>query len=610
MLQSMRSAAKYVWIVIAVTFVGGFLFAQASGLLGRAPVTTTTAIAKVNGDEILATDFYRAVQSRTQQQSQQMGRALSLDEQSQVEQQVFDDMVNEMLLQQEYKKRGISVSDEEIIAAARTTPPPELRQNPELQTEGQFDMVKYQRFLANPAAKQGGLLQYLEAYYRQEIPKGKLFSQVTSDVYVSDARLWSMWQDTHDSAQVTFAAFRTELVPDSAVQVSDGDISAYYDKNKKLFERPGRAVLSLLTIPRTVTAADSAASRARAERVRADIVGGQKFEEVAQRESSDSGSAAQGGDLGKGPKGRFVPEFDAAVFSQPIGEVGPPVKTQFGYHIIRVDSRNGDTASVHHVLIPIQQSDSSAARTDRIADTVAKIAASQDNPKSFDEAVQKYNLSRAQVVAVENEPVSWLGKPVPSVSAWAFGGVHEGETSDLYDAPDAYYLARLDSLSKGGQQPLSEVKDEIRRRLAQEKKVEQLLPRGQALAKQAATAGIQQAATAAGLKAEQTQMFARASLVPGLGQFTQAVGAAFGLPEGSLSDAIPSRDGVYVMHVDKRVNSDKGAWQAQKTQQRLQVTNALRQQRVRDYVLGLRETAKIADHRKDVAAAQRRQSAS
>ena len=106
MLQSMRSAAKYVWIIIAVTFVGGFLFAQASGLLGRSPVTTTTAVAKVNGDEILYTDFQRAVQNRSQQASQQLGRALTLDEQNRLEQQVFDDMVNDLLMQQEYKRRG------------------------------------------------------------------------------------------------------------------------------------------------------------------------------------------------------------------------------------------------------------------------------------------------------------------------------------------------------------------------------------------------------------------------------------------------------------------------------------------------------------------------
>jgi peptidyl-prolyl cis-trans isomerase D len=607
-LQQMRSAAKYVWVIIAVAFVGGFMLYEVAGLGSRSAVTTTTAVAEVNGDDILYTDWQRAVQTRDQQASQQLGRALTLDEQNRIEQQVYDDMVNDLLLQQEYKRRGITVSDDEIIEAARTQPPPELLQNPELQTEGQFDPAKYQRFLANPAARQGGLLQYLEAYYRQEIPRRKLFAQVTSDVYVSDARLWSMWQDQHDSAQVTYAALRADLLADSAVTVSDADIQAYYDKNKKQFERPGRAVLSLLTIPRTITAADTAAARARAAAIRAEVLGGQKFEEVAARESSDSVSARQGGDLGRGPKGRFVPEFENAAYALQVGQLSEPVMSPFGFHVIRVDDKKGDTLAVRHILVPIGQSDSTAARTDRLADDVAKIAASQEDPKKFDEAVTKHRLQRNSVVALEGEPVSWLGRPVPSVSAWAFNGTRVGETSDLYEAPNAYYLARLDSLTAGGQQPLSEVREEIRHRLAAEKKVEQLVPRAQRLAQQAASGSLESAAAANGTKAEQTPMFTRASRVPGLGQFTQAVGAAFGLPQGTLSAPVPSRDGVYVLRVDRRVNADKGAWQAQKAQQRDQVTAALRQQRVRDFLVGLRESAKIEDNRKDVMAAARRQS--
>jgi peptidyl-prolyl cis-trans isomerase D len=419
-----------------------------------------------------------------------------------------------------------------------------------------------------------------------------------------------MWRDSHDSAQVTYAALRTDLVPDSAVQVSDADISTYYDAHKKEFERPGRAVLSLLTIPRAVTAADTAAARARAAQLRAEIVGGQKFEDVAKRESSDSVSGRNGGDLGRGGKGRFVAEFESAANALPVGEISQPVLSPFGFHLIRVDEKKGDTLAVHHILVPIGQSDSSAARTDRLADSVAKVASSQEDPKKFDQAVQQYRLSRATVVALEGEPVSFQGKPVPSVSAWAFGGAKVGETSDLYDAPDAYYLARLDSLTQGGQQSLAEVRDEIRQRLAADKKVQSLVPRAQKIVQQATSSTLEQAAAANGTKAETTSLFSRTSLVPGLGQFTQAVGAAFGLSQGALSQPVPSRDGVYVLRVDRLVSADKGAWQAQKAMQREQVTNALKQQRVRDYLAGLRESAKIVDNRKDVQAAARRQSAS
>ncbi|HEY6088611.1 MAG TPA: SurA N-terminal domain-containing protein, partial [Gemmatimonadaceae bacterium] len=339
----MRASAKYIWIIIVVLFVGGFLLAQTSGLLGRAPVTTTTAVAKVNGEDILATTWYQATQNLEQEATQRNNQSLSLDERQRLQDQAFDQLVTDALLRQEYRRRGISVTDDEILQAARYSPPPQLMQSPDLQTEGQFDPAKYQRFLQSPMARQQGLLYQLEQYYRTEIPKEKLFDQIASDAYVSNEELWRRWQDSHDSAAVSFVVFGPALISDSAVKVSDDEIRAYYDSHKKLFDRPGHAKVSVIIIPRSVTAADSAAVRARALALRARILAGEKFEDVARAESADSVSAANGGSLGRGAKGRFVAPFETAAYALKPGEISQPVLTPFGYHIIRVDEKKGDT---------------------------------------------------------------------------------------------------------------------------------------------------------------------------------------------------------------------------------------------------------------------------
>ncbi|HXL86256.1 MAG TPA: SurA N-terminal domain-containing protein, partial [Gemmatimonadaceae bacterium] len=284
----MRASAKYIWIIIVVLFVGGFLLAQTSGLLGRAPVTSTTAVASVNGEDILATNWYQTTQNLEQQATQSNNQSISLDERHRLQDQAYDQLVTDALLRQEFRRRGITVTDDEILQAARYSPPPQLMQSPDLLTDGQFDPAKYQRFLQSPVARQQGLLLQLEQYYRTEIPKEKLFDQVANDVYVSDEQLWRRWQDSHDSAEVSFVAFGPDRVSDSAVRVSDDEIRAYYDTHKKLFERPGRAKVSILIIPRAVTPADSAAVRAHALAVRARILGGEKFEDVARAESADS----------------------------------------------------------------------------------------------------------------------------------------------------------------------------------------------------------------------------------------------------------------------------------------------------------------------------------
>jgi peptidyl-prolyl cis-trans isomerase D len=605
LLQAMRASAKYIWLIIVVLFVGGFLLAQTSGLLGRAPVTSTTAVATVNGEDILASTWYQTSQNLEQQATQRTSQSISLDERERIQDQAFDQLVTDALLRQEYKRRGITVTDDEILQAARYSPPPQLMQAPDLQTDGQFDPAKYQRFLQSPLAKEQGILLQLEQYYRTEIPKEKLFDQIAGDVYISDAELWRRWQDSHDSAEVSFVAFEPERISDSAVKVSDDEIRAYYDTHKKLFDRPGRAKVSVLIIPRLVTAADSAAVRAHALALRARILGGEKFEDVARAESSDSASAANGGSLGAGGRGRFVAPFEAAAYALKPGEISQPVLTQFGYHIIKLDARKGDTLTLSHILLPIGQSDSAASRTDRRADSLARMAASTDQPAKFDSAARTLHIPVLRAEAIEGNSLTINGKYVPSVGAWAFQGAKPGETSELFDAEDGYYLARLDSITHGGIASLDQAKRDIRTFLVRQKKIDALVPQATNFAKVAAAGSLEAAAKLMGMQVIKTKPFTRVTGSPELAQLPEAVGAAFTLPVNVVSAPIKATGGVVVERVDNRVPASRAAFEAQKQTLRGQELTQLRQQRVRDFLTNLRAVAKIDDRRKQVEASSR-----
>ncbi len=602
----MRASAKYIWIIIVVLFVGGFLLAQTSGLLGRAPVTSTTAVATVNGEDILATTWYQATQNLEQQETQRSNQSITLDERQRLMDQAFDQLVTDALLRQEYKRRRITVSDDEILQAARYSPPPQLMQAPDLQTDGQFDPAKYQRFLSSPLARQQGLLGQLEEYYRTEIPKEKLFDQVATDVYISDEQLWRRFQDTHDTAQVSFVAFGPERIPDSAVRVSDDEVRAYYDTHKKIFDRPGTAKVSILIIPRSVTAADSGAVRAHAAALRARIVGGEKFEDVARAESADSASAVNGGSLGKGPKGRFVAPFEAAAYALKPGEISQPVLTPFGYHLIRLDERKGDTLTLHHILLRIQQSDSAAARTDRRADSLARIAASSDQPAKFDEAARALHIPILRSPVVEGNALTINGQFIPSVGPWAFEGAKPGESSELFDAEDGYYLARLDSLTPGGTLSLNQAKNDIRTYLITQKKIDALVPQAQNFAKVAAASSLESAANLMKLQVVSTKPFTRVTGVPELGQAPEAVGAAFSLPLHTVSEPIRSLGEVVVERVDNRIPASRAAFESQKQQLQQQALQQLRQRRVSEFLANLRAVAKIDDRRKQVESSARR----
>jgi peptidyl-prolyl cis-trans isomerase D len=606
-LESMRGIAKYIWWFLFVAFVGGFLLADMSGLIGQSPVTPTTAVAKVNGDEILYLSWQNAAAQAAAQQEQRMGRSLDLDERRQIEDQVFDQMLLDVLLRQEYEKRGIRVTDQEIQDAALYAPPADVYQNETFFTEGRFDPEKYRRFLASPVARQQGLLVQLENYYRSELPRTKLFSQVAADAYVSDERLFQMFRDERDSSRVSFVAIPATPATADSTPVTEAEARAFYRRYPDRWEREGRAVISMVTIDRLPSAADTAATRTRLLALREEITSGRtSFEEMARRESADTISGPQGGDLGRGGRGRFVPEFERAAYELRVGQVSQPVLTSFGWHLIKPRERKGDTIALNHILLRVTQEDSAATLTDRRADRLSEIAGGATDPSRLDSAAAELGLLVTQVPLQERQAAFVAGRQVGGVSAWAFSGVGRGDVSDLLDDQNGYYLARIDSLTPGGAQPFEAVRGEIEQLLRQREAVEALVPRGQALLADAQATNLPSAAAKAGLAVQNAGPFTRLGFVPGLGYANEAVGAAFSIPVGRLGLA-KTDDGVVVMQVESRTEVARAAFEAQKVTQRERVHQALREQRVRSFIDNLRRDANIVDRRREINVMLRRQ---
>ncbi len=125
----------------------------------------------------------------------------------------------EQRARREYRRRGIKVSEDEIVQAIRNSPLPEFQSVPEFQTDSQFDLGKYQRWLTSSVAQQ--YLPSLEAQYREELQRAKLLRVVTADVYLSDAALWEQYRDENEKVKIGLTAIvPRNVVPDSAVTVS------------------------------------------------------------------------------------------------------------------------------------------------------------------------------------------------------------------------------------------------------------------------------------------------------------------------------------------------------------------------------------------------------
>ncbi|PYP09673.1 MAG: hypothetical protein DMD59_08055 [Gemmatimonadetes bacterium] len=293
MLRSLRSSAKYIAIVfVTIPFVLWLATAQVSSILGP----SGNVVLRVNGKEFQVNEYQQRVQIASEQYRQQNGTApLTREEDQQIQNQVINQMIQDALLQQEYDRLGIRVSAEEIIDMAHNSPPPEVMRDPQFQTDSQFDLRKWQQFLSTTSDR--NLLAQIEGIYREQIPRIKLAQYLTSDVYISDAKLWRIYKDQHDSVRIASLAVWPATIPDTST-INDAELSAYIKKHPDDFKRPGVAYVRFLTVPRTPSPADSAAARARVARVRSELARGAKFEDVARRESSDSTSGQRGGDLG------------------------------------------------------------------------------------------------------------------------------------------------------------------------------------------------------------------------------------------------------------------------------------------------------------------------
>src|SRR5258705_4209868 len=342
MLRTMRSNAKWIFYILAISFVAWLAIGQVMSILGP----SGNVVLRVNRRDFRVTEFQQRVRVAADKYRQEFGSGpLSREEDRQIQDQVINQMIQDALLEQEYRRLGIRVSADEIIAMAHNSPLPEVTRDPQFQTDGQFDIRKWQQFLSTTTDR--NLLLQIESVYRQQIPRIKLFEYLASDVYIPDAKLVRVFSSQYNTLRVTSLVVSPYTMTDS-IPVSDAELRSYIEKHPDDFKRPAVAYVRFIMIPRLPNAADSAAAQAHVARVRSELARGAKLEDVARREATDTSSGQRGGDLGwlKRNDTTLVAPFMQAVRSLKPGQLSAPVQTRLGYHLIRIDQAKGDPGKV------------------------------------------------------------------------------------------------------------------------------------------------------------------------------------------------------------------------------------------------------------------------
>ena len=201
---------------------------------------------------------------------------------------------------------------------------------------------------------------------------------------------------TPESAHLQYAELRLEALA-AQQSVSDADLHAAYEKNKSRLEVPEKRHARHILF----TGKDDAASLAQAQQVLAQAKAGKDFGELAKQYSQDPGSAHNGGDLGWAERSSFVAPFADALYGMSVGEIKGPVKTQFGYHIIRLDEiQAGKSKSFDEARSELESQLRRDRATDRFGEVQEQLQARAAEPGAdLNSLAQQYNLQAGDVAS-------------------------------------------------------------------------------------------------------------------------------------------------------------------------------------------------------------------
>jgi len=369
-MRRQRSKLKWVLVLVIVVLGAGMIITFIPGLGSNSSlsVSMSSDVARVGNESISATEFQTSYRNylRNMQQRQQLSpeilKAFGFDRQ------VLNALIEQKVMLAEAKRLGFGVTEEELAQ--------KIMANPSFQAGGAFiGRDRYQALLqANELT-----MERFESVLRDEMMVNKVQSFLSAGVTVTDQEAETEYRKRNEKVTLTYFVLDPAKMGGKVVAISDQDLQTYFDKNKARYNVPEkrksryafvdsvkfRTELKVdddqlrsfygehseeYRLPEEVTAQhilfktdgktpeQIEAIRKKATDVLNRAKKGEDFSKLAKEFSEDS-SASRGGTLGTFGRGRMVPEFEQAAFTLGPGAISDLVTTQFGFHIIKVNSR-------------------------------------------------------------------------------------------------------------------------------------------------------------------------------------------------------------------------------------------------------------------------------
>ncbi|HEX7880705.1 MAG TPA: SurA N-terminal domain-containing protein [Candidatus Eisenbacteria bacterium] len=598
MLDAMRKNTKVIlWITVVSFLVLMVLVWGAEQQVGCG--VSQGVIGRVNGEPIHLEYFNRVYQANRDNFRQGRGTDPGPGDEAMLLEQTWSSVLEQVLLIQEAKKRGLAPTDAELRHVAQQDPPAVFTSNPNFQTNGQFDHQKYTSLLASNSE----FAHQLEAYLRDTLPVEKLQSLVYQGAQVSDGDVRQAFLDRNETARITYRIWEMRNYPLPAA-ITDQEAEAYFKAHPDEFNLPPQATVRAVKLDRKPTDEDIADLRrqledyaAIARRAASGDSTAQNFASLAET-YSDLPNGAQGGlsDRFVGP-GELGSELEAPLMSLPVGGVSDPIQDRQGMNLVQVDSvmvENGvRKVRFRQLMLKLEPSDATVdALEEKMRGLKEKVTASR-----FAEMAQAAGLT------VQSPPAFAEGgfirglEAVPGPSTWAFKAP-VGTISPVFTTNDAWYLLVLDRRSAKGKPAFQDLVELARSKATEARQREMARKDAETFLALARTSGDWR--RAAGADSNQVRIvgpFSKAAGIPGLGRDPEPMAAVFSGPAGSIAGPLDATRGVMIVRVEERHGADESLLANQKAQIETQLVSQRRNEVYSDWLKNLKDSAEIKDYR-------------
>jgi parvulin-like peptidyl-prolyl isomerase len=394
---------------------------------------------------------------------------------------------------------------------------------------------------------------------------------------------------TREKENAVFSAKKGQIV--GPIKDFDG-----YHLIKLIDERQGKDdyVKASHILLRSVQGPDSVKVIQKARDLLRRARNGEDFAKLARENSEDFGSAVQGGELGWTGKGGWVREFEAAAFKASVGEIVGPVRTQFGWHIIKVTGRDRREVKITDIALRVKSSSQTVEEALQRANDFAYLAKEEGFEKSAE--ISGYRILETPDFT-KGSIIGGIGIN-DAVTNFAFKhGI--GSISEPISLTGGLGVFKVSAVTEEGIRPFQDVKAVARSQALREAKLQKLWEQVEALYKtlnpqsDLATA----VRTLTNVAAQKTPPFKPGDYPPGIGRDPKFIGVALSTNPGELSKPFESPRGIYILKMISKTSFDSAKYAAERVSLRDQILQEKKNRVISDWIASLREKADIEDHR-------------